>query len=103
MSEQSENIYINLVKNPKWDGVESNQPIYVGPPNVEAQQKGKNWTIGVKINGMWYNQAAFPTKDKDGNKVAGGLTIKLTPSGAGKATNNSFAKANDGGNNEYTF
>ena len=91
MSEQSENIYINLVKNPKWDGVESNQPVYVGPPNVEAQQKGKN------------NQAAFPTKDKNGNKVAGGLTIKLTPSGAGKATNNSFAKANDGGNNEYTF
>ena len=68
MSEQSENIYINLVKNPKWDGVESNQPIYVGPPNVEAQQKGKNWTIGAKINGVWYNQAAFPTKDKNGNK-----------------------------------
>jgi len=73
MSEQSENIYINLVKNPKWDGVESNQPIYVGPPNVEAQQKGKNWTIGAKINGVWYNQAAFPTKDKNGNKVPGGL------------------------------
>jgi hypothetical protein len=102
MSEQSENIYINLVKNPKWDGVESNQPVYVGPPNVEAQQKGKNWTIGVKINGMWYNQAAFPTKDKDGNKVAGGLTIKLTPSGAGKAKND-FASASSNGNDDYTF
>lgn len=101
MSEQSENIYINLVKNPKWDGVESNQPIYVGPPNVEAQQKGKNWTIGVKINGVWYNQAAFPTKDKNGNKVPGALTIKLTPSGATKK--NDFASESSNGNDEYTF
>ena len=101
MDNNSENIYINLVKNPKWDGVESNQPVYVGPPNMSEKAQGKNWTIGVKINGKWYNQAAFPTKDKEGNKVAGGLTVKLTPSGAGKKNN--FASAPNNGNDDYTF
>ena len=63
----------------------------------------KNWTIGVNIGGKWYNQAAFVSKDQDGNPKEGELTIILTPSGAGKSANNSFAKASDGGNNEYTF
>ncbi|ADD94089.1 hypothetical protein [uncultured phage MedDCM-OCT-S04-C1035] len=46
----------------------------------------KNWTIGVNINGKWYNQAAFPSKDQDGKLKAGELTIILTPSGASKTT-----------------
>ena len=42
MDNNSENIYINLVKNPKWDGAESNQPVYVGPPNMSEKAQGKN-------------------------------------------------------------
>jgi len=93
------NLYIKLVRNEKRESKE--QPMFVAPPNIEAQSKGKNWTIGAKINGVWYNQAAFPTKDKNGNKVPGGLTIKLTPSGAGKK--NDFASGTSNGNDEYTF
>ena len=73
----------------------------IGPKNMKHPDK--NWTIGVNIGGKWYNQAAFPSKDQDGNVKEGELTVILTPSGAGKSTNNSFAKADDGGNNEYTF
>jgi len=62
----------------------------------------KNWTIGVNINGKWYNQAAFPSKDQDGNVKEGELTVILTPSGAG-ASKNAFAKPSEGANNEYTF
>ena len=96
MSEQSENIYINLVKNPKWDGVESNQPIYVGPPNVEAQQKGKNWTIGAKINGVWYNQAAFDDVAEDGTPT-GGINVVLTPQ------DNSGSAGSSGGSKQQSF
>jgi hypothetical protein len=64
------------------------------------KHRDKNWTIGVNINGTWYNQAAFPSKDQDGNVKEGELTVILTPSGAGK---NNIAKSSDGGNNEYTF
>ncbi len=60
----------------------------------------KNWTIGVNINGKWYNQAAFPAKDQDGNVKEGEMTVILTPSGASK---NTIANASSGGNNEYTF
>ncbi len=101
MSEQSEKIYINLVKNKDWKSPTDKLPVYVGPKNMKHPDK--NWTIGVKINGKWYNQAAFPSKDQDGNVKEGELTVILTPSGAGKSTNNSFAKSDDGGNNEYTF
>jgi hypothetical protein len=94
-------IYINLVKNPDWKSPADKVPVYIGPKNMKHPDK--NWTVGVNVNGQWYNQAAFPSKDKDGNVKEGELTIILTPSGAGKATNNSFAKANDGANNEYTF
>ena len=60
----------------------------------------KNWTIGVNINGKWYNQAAFPAKDQEGNVKEGEMTVILTPSGASK---NTIANASGGGNNEYTF
>ena len=54
--EKSENIYINLVKNPnKKEG--DNLPIYVAPKNDKFPDK--NWTIGVNIDGAWFNQAAF--------------------------------------------
>ena len=100
MDNKSNDIYINLVKNSAWQPG-SNQPVYVGPPNVEAQKQGKNWRIGVKINGVWYNQAAFPTKDKDGNKVEGGITIKLSPSTSSQK--NDFASTPSSGKDEYTF
>ena len=98
MDNQSEKIYINLVKNEKWSDPKDKIPMMVGPKNMKHPDK--NWTIGVNINGKWYNQAAFPSKDQDGKLKAGELTIILTPSGASK---NNIAKSNDGGNNEYTF
>ena len=58
MSEQSEKIYINLVKNKDWKSPKDKLPVYVGPKNMKHPDK--NWTIGVNINGKWYNQAAFP-------------------------------------------
>lgn len=100
MDNKSNDIYINLVKNPAWQPG-SNQPVYVGPPNVEAQKQGKNWRVGVKINGVWHNQAAFPTKDKDGNKVDGGITVKLSPSTS--SPKNNFASTSSSGKDEYTF
>ena len=77
MSEQSEKIYINLVKNKDWKSPTDKLPVYVGPKNMKHPDK--NWTIGVNINGKWYNQAAFP------------------------ASKNTIANASSGGNNEYTF
>ena len=62
MSEQSEKIYINLVKNKDWKSPTDKLPVYVGPKNMKHPDK--NWTIGVNINGKWYNQAAFPSKVK---------------------------------------
>ena len=93
-----DNIFINLVRNPDWKGG-TNLPVYVGPPN--SKHPGKNWRVGVQINGQWYNQAAFPAKDKDGNKIEGGLTIKLEPSKSSKK--NDFASTSSSGKDEYTF
>ena len=76
MSEQSEKIYINLVKNKDWKSPTDKLPVYVGPKNMKHPDK--NWTIGVNINGKWYNQAAFPSKDQDGNVKEGELTVILT-------------------------
>ena len=101
MDNKSDKIYINLAKNKDWKSPSDKLPVYVGPKNMKHPDK--NWTVGVNIDGKWYNQAAFISKDQDGNPKEGELTIILTPSGAGKPGNNSFAKANDGGNNEYTF
>ena len=67
MDNKSNDIYINLVKNPAWQPG-SNQPVYVGPPNVDAQKQGKNWRVGVKQWGM-AQSSCIPNKDKDGNKV----------------------------------
>ena len=50
------NLYIKLVRNEKRESRE--QPMYVAPPNIEAQKNGKNWTIGAKIGDTWYNQCA---------------------------------------------
>ena len=77
MSEQSEKIYINLVKNKDWKSPTDKLPVYVGPKNMKHPDK--NWTIGVK---------------------EGEMTVILTPSGASK---NTIANASSGGNNEYTF
>jgi hypothetical protein len=36
----------------------------VGPANPNAPE-GKNWKIGVKmLDGTWWQQAAFPSKDE---------------------------------------
>jgi hypothetical protein len=96
-----EKIYINLTKNPDWKSPADKVPVYIGPKNMKHPDK--NWTVGVNVNGQWYNQAAFPSKDQEGNVKEGELTIILTPSGAGKATNNSFASEPKDANNEYTF
>jgi hypothetical protein len=96
-----EKIYINLTKNPDWKSPADKIPVYIGPKNMKHPDK--NWTMGVNVNGQWYNQAAFPSKDPDGNLKEGELTIILTPSGAGKSTNNSFASEPKDANNEYTF
>ena len=94
-------IYIHLTKNPDWKSPADKVPVYIGPKNMKHPDK--NWTVGVNVNGQWYNQAAFPSKDPDGNLKEGELTIILTPSGAGKSTNNSFASEPKDANNEYTF
>ena len=96
-----EKIYINLTKNPDWKSPADKVPVYIGPKNMKHPDK--NWTVGVNVNGQWYNQAAFPSKDPEGNVKEGELTIILTPSGAGKSTNNSFASEPKDANNEYTF
>jgi hypothetical protein len=94
-------IYINLTKNPDWKSPADKVPVYIGPKNMKHPDK--NWTVGVNVNGQWYNQAAFPSKDQDGNVKEGELTIILTPSGASKSNNNSFASETKSANNEYTF
>ena len=100
MDNQSDKIYINLTKNKDWKSPTDKLPVHIGPKNMKHPDK--NWTIGVNINGKWYNQAAFPSKDQDGNVKEGELTVILTPSGAG-ASKNAFAKPSEGANNEYTF
>ena len=94
----NETIFINLVKNPDWKPG-SNLPVYVGPPNTKYPEK--NWRLGAQINGTWYNQAAFPAKDKEGKKIEGGLLIKLEPSKSSKK--NDFASTSSSGKDEYTF
>ena len=94
----NETIFINLVKNPDWKPG-SNLPVYVGPPNTKYPDK--KWRVGAQINGTWYNQAAFPAKDKEGNKIEGGLLIKLEPSKSSKK--NDFASTSSSGKDEYTF
>ena len=105
MSEQSEKIYINLVKNKDWKSPKDKLPVYVGPKNMKHPDK--NWTIGVNINGKWYNQAAFPAKDQNGNVKEGEMTVILTPSNSGFKTsgdvNPTIANTSSNGNNEYTF
>ena len=94
----NETIFINLVKNPDWKPG-SNLPVYVGPPNTKYPDK--NWRLGAKINGQYYNQAAFPAKDKEGKKIEGGLLVKLEPSKSSKK--NDFASTSSSGKDEYTF
>ena len=100
MDNQSDKIYINLTNNKDRKSPTDILPVYIGPKNMKHPDK--NWTIGVNIGGKWYNQAAFPSKDQDGNVKEGELTVILTPSGAG-ASKNAFAKPSEGANNEYTF
>ena len=94
----NESIFINLVKNPDWKPG-SNLPVYVGPPNTKYPDK--NWRLGAKINGQYYNQAAFPAKDREGKKIEGGLLVKLEPSKSSKK--NDFASTSSSGKDEYTF
>ena len=96
-----EKIYINLVKNEKWSDPKDKVPMMIGPKNMKHPDK--NWTIGVNVNGQWYNQAGFVSKDENGNPKPGEMTIILTPSGAAAQSKNDFAKAESGDNNEYTF
>tara|TARA_R100000655_G_scaffold27073_1_gene55383 strand:+ start:742 stop:1080 length:339 start_codon:yes stop_codon:yes gene_type:complete len=77
------NLYIKLVRNEKRESRE--QPMFVAPPNIEAQKNGKNWTIGAKIGDTWYNQCAFEEFDDQGNPT-GGITVRLTPSNTGSAS-----------------
>jgi len=67
-------VWCNLVRNQNKNA--ENQPDWVAPPNLKAPE-GKNWTIGVKIGDVWYNQAGWEEKDEQGNVV--GITIKMTP------------------------
>ena len=102
MDNQSDKIYINLTKNKDWKSPTDKLPVYIGPKNMKHPDK--NWTIGVNINGKWYNQAAFPSKDQDGNVKEGELTVILTPSGGVKKEDYpNLANSDRGGNNEYTF
>jgi len=79
----NEAIWVNVIPNAKK--TEDKHPDWVAPPNVEAQAKGKNWTIGVKVGSAWYNQAGWNTKDDNGNPT-GGITIKLSPNTPSSAT-----------------
>jgi len=79
----NEAIWVNVIPNAKK--TEDKHPDWVAPPNVEAQAKGKNWTIGVKVGSAWYNQAGWNTKDDNGN-LTGGITIKLSPNTPSSAT-----------------
>ena len=47
MSNDNNDIYFKLVINKQRNA--DNQPVFVAPPNVEAQKNGKNWTIGAKL------------------------------------------------------
>ena len=105
------NLYIKLVRNEKRESKE--QPMFVAPPNIEAQSKGKNWTIGAKIGNTWYNQCAFEEFDEEGNPT-GGITVRLTPSNTGSGSAkprgqqssfapNRFAKDQGSGYNKYSY
>ena len=105
------NLYIKLVRNEKRESRE--QPMFVAPPNIEAQKNGKNWTIGAKIGDTWYNQCAFEEFDDQGNPT-GGITVRLTPSNTGSASAKArvqqssfapskFAKGQGSGYNKYSY
>ena len=106
------NLYIKLVKNEKRE--DKGQPIFVAPPNIEAQKQGKNWTIGAKIGDTWYNQCAFEEFDDDGNPT-GLITVRLAPSNTGSgsakprgpqssfAPNDRFAKGQGSGYNKTNY
>jgi hypothetical protein len=66
----ADKIYIKLIPNDKRTA--PNQPSYVAPPNLKRPDK--NWTIGVEINGSWYNQAAFDEIAENGEPTGGGGT-----------------------------
>jgi len=70
-------VWCNLVRNQNKNA--ENQPDWVAPPNPKSPE-GKNWTIGVKIGEVWYNQAGWDDKDDQGNVV--GITVKITPPSA---------------------
>ena len=70
-----EAIWVNVIPNEKK--TEDKHPDWVAPKNPKSPE-GKNWTIGVKVNGAWYSQAGWNTKD-DSGQPTGGITIKLTP------------------------
>ena len=70
----ADKIYIKLIPNDKRTA--PNQPSYVAPPNLKRPDK--NWTIGVEINGSWYNQAAFDEIAENGEPT-GAITVQLTP------------------------
>jgi len=108
----SDKIYIKLTHNADKQAGD-NRPSFVAPPNVEAQSKGKNWTIGAKIGDTWYNQCAFEEFDEGGNPT-GGITVRLTPSNTGSSAAkprgpqqsfapNRFAKGQGSGYNKTNY
>ena len=70
-------VWCNLVKNQNKNA--DNQPDWVAPPNAKSPE-GNNWTIGVKIGDVWYNQAGWNELNEEGNVV--GITVKITPPSA---------------------
>jgi len=107
----SEKIYINLVPNETREQGNTNLPVFVAPKNPKYPDK--NWSIGTKIGNVWYNQAAFQTKDPETGQETGGITVILTPAeGAGKSApqrggyqqksfgNNNFQKKPNFGNKQ---
>ena len=111
MSNDNNDIYFKLVINKQRNA--DNQPVFVAPPNVEAQKNGKNWTIGAKLPNGWYNQCAFAEEfDDNGNPTI--INVKLSPSNTGSApakprgqqssfAPNRFAKGQGSGYNKPNY
>ena len=85
-------IWVNLIPNDKK--TEDKHPDWVAPKNPKSPE-GKNWTIGVKVNGAWFSQAGWNNTKAENGEATSGITIKLTP--------NSLSAAGTGGGGKPTF
>ena len=77
-----EAIWVNVIPNDKK--TEEKHPDWVAPRNPKSPE-GKNWTIGVKVGGSWYSQAAFGATTDDG-QATGGVNVSLKPNDASKSS-----------------